>query len=125
MPCAVAPSTIRRSSVAMTTRCAPLACARSATRTTIGLPAMSASGLPGSRVEAQRAGIRAVNAIRGPPSSHAQLFVLLRRDLPCFLFEHHRNPVADRIRQSRRLGDQLLLVAIVNEGALGHRAHEH
>ncbi len=35
-------------------------CARSATRTTIGLPPISASGLSGSRVEARRAGMTAM-----------------------------------------------------------------
>jgi hypothetical protein len=43
---------MRSSSVATTTRDAPDARARSATRTTIGLPPMSASGLPGRRVDA-------------------------------------------------------------------------
>ncbi len=52
MPFASTAALIRASSVATTTRAAPAAIARSATRTTIGLPAMSASGLPGRRVEA-------------------------------------------------------------------------
>jgi len=43
---------MRASSVATTTLAAPLFRAFSATRTTIGLPAMSASGLPGRRVDA-------------------------------------------------------------------------
>jgi hypothetical protein len=47
-------------SAATTTRPARDCFARSATRTTIGLPAMSASGLFGSRVEVSRAGIRTV-----------------------------------------------------------------
>jgi hypothetical protein len=46
------------SSQATTTRAAPLRAARWATRTTIGRPAMSASGLSGRRVDASRAGIR-------------------------------------------------------------------
>jgi O-acetyl-ADP-ribose deacetylase (regulator of RNase III) len=46
------------SSQATTTRAAPLSAARSATRTTIGLPAMSASGLSGRRLDASRAGTR-------------------------------------------------------------------
>ena len=54
-------------SVATTTRPSRLSLARSATWTIIGRPAISASGLPGSRVEAMRAGIRTrmVMAARG------------------------------------------------------------
>ena len=52
MPCAATAARTRSSSVATATRAAPAARARSATRTTIGLPAMSASGLPGSREDA-------------------------------------------------------------------------
>jgi hypothetical protein len=48
---------MRSSSVATVTLAAPLAPARSHTRTTMGLPATSASALPGNRVEAKRAGI--------------------------------------------------------------------
>ena len=51
-PCARAAAAMRSSSVAIHTAAAPLARARSATRTTIGLPAMSASALPGSRLDA-------------------------------------------------------------------------
>jgi hypothetical protein len=51
-PWAAAAARMRSSSVAITTRAAPLARAFSATRTTMGLPPMSASGLPGSRVDA-------------------------------------------------------------------------
>src|SRR5277367_6370345 len=51
MPCSRATSS---------TGCAPEASARSATRTTIGLPPMSASGLLGRRVEASRAGTTAM-----------------------------------------------------------------
>jgi hypothetical protein len=43
--------------VATATLSAPLAAARSQTRTTIGLPPISASGLPGKRDDAKRAGI--------------------------------------------------------------------
>jgi hypothetical protein len=45
-------------SVATTTRPSPASAARAATWAIIGRPAMSASGLPGRRVEAMRAGIR-------------------------------------------------------------------
>ena len=51
-PCKAAASATRASSVAITTRLAPLSRARSATRTTIGRPPMSASALPGSRDDA-------------------------------------------------------------------------
>src|ERR1700731_1191102 len=47
-------------SVAINTCWAPEARARSATRTTIGLPPRSASGLPGRREEASRAGTTAM-----------------------------------------------------------------
>jgi hypothetical protein len=43
---------MRASSVATATRAAPEARARSATHTIIGLPQISASGFPGSRVDA-------------------------------------------------------------------------
>jgi hypothetical protein len=62
-PCAAQASTMAWLSAATTTSCAAERRARSATRTTIGLPAMSASGLFGRRVEASRAGIRTVKAI--------------------------------------------------------------
>ena len=44
---------------------------------------------------------------------------------PRLLLQHHRNAVADRIREARRLRDELLLLAIVDERTLGHRAHQH
>ena len=65
MPCAATAARMRSSSVATATWVAPASRARSATRTTIGLPAMSASGLPGNRLEAKRAGISATNAGAG------------------------------------------------------------
>ena len=49
--------TTRSSSLATTTGPTPLATARSWTRTIIGFPPMSASGLPGSRTDAYRAGM--------------------------------------------------------------------
>ena len=48
---------IASESVATTTGPVPAASARRSTCTIIGVPAMSASGLPGSRVEAIRAGM--------------------------------------------------------------------
>lgn len=60
-PWARAASRTRASSVAMTTRVAPEAAACSATRTTMGLPPKSISGLPGRRAEAKRAGMMTMN----------------------------------------------------------------
>jgi hypothetical protein len=54
---------MRASSAATTTREAPESLARCATRTTMGKPAMSASGLSGKRDDAMRAGIRTQNDI--------------------------------------------------------------
>jgi hypothetical protein len=51
-PWRMAAAAMRGWSVAMITSAAPLLRARSATRTTIGFPATSASGLPGNRAEA-------------------------------------------------------------------------
>src|SRR5271167_422791 len=119
MPCCTAAARMRSSSVAMTTRSAPLACARSATRTTIGLPTISSSGLPGRRVDAKRAGIRTVKLTRS-------FSLVFRRLEPArLLLEHHRNPVADRVGEPRRFGDQFLPLPIIDERALGHRADEN
>src|SRR5439155_21808623 len=124
MPCAAAPSTIRRSSVATTTRSAPLASARSATRTTIGFPAMSASGLPGKRVDAQRAGMRTVNT-RSLRHSFLQLFAFLRRELARLLLQHDGDAVANRIGETRGSRNQLLLGAVVDQRPFGDGANEH
>jgi hypothetical protein len=51
-PCAATAAAMRESSVATTTRAAPLASARSATLTTIGRPPMSANAFAGRRVDA-------------------------------------------------------------------------
>ena len=59
-PAASIASAISRSPQATTTGPTPAATARRQTWTIIGSPAMSASGLPGSRVEASRAGIRMI-----------------------------------------------------------------
>ena len=50
-------------SVATTMRCASLSLARSATRTTMGLPAISAKAFSGSLLEARRAGMMTVNGV--------------------------------------------------------------
>ena len=64
-------------SAATTTRCAADAAARCATRTTIGSPPMSASGLPGRRVDAIRAGTSTVKFMHCSFSQTARS--LLRR----------------------------------------------
>src|SRR4249919_3179968 len=97
---------MRGSSPATTTRAAPDAAARWATRTTIGSPAMSARGLSGRRVEASRAGIRTTNAVF---NSEAQLFV---GKCPRFRFEQHRNAIADRICEAGAARDQFLLFGV-------------
>jgi hypothetical protein len=51
-PAACTAAAIRGSSVATWTEAAPLCIARSYTRTTMGLPAISASGFPGNRLDA-------------------------------------------------------------------------
>ena len=56
-PAARTAATISSASVATTTRPTSAAMARRHTCTIIGSPAMSASGLPGSRVECMRAGM--------------------------------------------------------------------
>jgi len=56
-PCARTARAMRSSSVATYTPAAPLFAARSQTCTTIGLPPISASGLPGKRVDAYLAGM--------------------------------------------------------------------
>src|SRR3989441_12886473 len=53
-----------RWSVATYTPRAPLSRARSATRTTMGLPPISASAFPGNRLDANRAGIMAGEDMR-------------------------------------------------------------
>ncbi len=55
-PAASTADLISGESVATTTGPIPAAAARSITRTIIGRPAMSASGLPGRRLAAMRAG---------------------------------------------------------------------
>ena len=57
-PAAVTAAAISVESVATATGPTAASCARRITRTIIGTPPMSASGLPGRRVEAMRAGIR-------------------------------------------------------------------
>ena len=56
-------ATISRSAAATTTGPISAATACRQTRTIIGTPAMSASGLPGSRVDAMRAGISTIGFI--------------------------------------------------------------
>src|SRR5450631_116735 len=90
-------------SVATTTSSAPLAMARSTTHTTRGLPAMSASILPASRVERMRAGITTLKARRS--TGRSGLFFGTKR--PGFLLEHHRDVVLHGIGEAIALADEL------------------
>src|SRR5690606_35351766 len=121
-------------SVATQTSLAPEICARSTTRITIGLPAMSASGLPGSRVEAKRAGMMTRKAVMAGRSlrradlangrASAQRVHFLGGQLQRLVLQHHRDAVADREGQAVRLADQVLLVLAVIERPLADPAHE-
>src|SRR5581483_8892934 len=126
-PCAATASRMRTSSVATITSRAPASRARCATRTTIGLPAMSTSGLPGKRLEAYRAGMSATN---GGTAAFAltcacALFAFLRRELARLVLEHHRNAIADGVGKTRRLGHELLALLVVDERTLGHGTHQN
>src|SRR5450631_643239 len=90
-------------SVATTTSSAPLASARSTTHTTSGFPAMSASILPGRRVECMRAGITTLKASRSTGPSG--LFFGTKRAR--FLLEHHRDVVLHGEREAVALADEL------------------
>ena len=65
-PCAMQAAAMSSWSVATMIRAAPDSAARSATRTTIGLPPRSASGLLGRRVEARRAGMMTMKPASAP-----------------------------------------------------------
>ena len=80
---------------------APLCTACSATRTTMGLPPISASGLPGRRVEAYAGGDDDLEAA----FTSLDFF---RRQLARLIFQHHRNVILDRIGQATGLADQFL-----------------
>src|SRR5690606_31116251 len=121
---------MRASSVAIATRCAPAARARSATRTTIGWPPMSASALPGSRVDPIRAGTRATKGGAGSRPS-AVSGAMPRIDAPRFVGEHDRDVVADRVGEPVAAADEFGLdrrragrVAAQLERALAQRADE-
>ena len=53
-----------------------------------------------------------------------RLLVLALLEAPRFVFEHHGNAVPDGVREPRRFRDELLLVLVVDERALGDRADE-
>src|SRR5574343_511685 len=108
---------MRAWSVATTTSAAPLLAACCATRTTIGRPAMSASGLSGRRVECSRAGITTRN------SATAHLFV--GGQFARFAFQHHRNAVANRKSQAIGLADQFLGGLVKHQRAFADRADEN
>src|SRR5438094_9535026 len=93
-PCAAQAAAMSAWSVATMMRAAPDARARSATRTIIGLPPRSASGLFGSRVEARRAGMMTMKLMGSGAASEARL------DLARLVGPHDGDAVADRIRQA-------------------------
>src|SRR5690606_27262602 len=101
-------STMRWSSVAMATRSAPAARARSATRTTMARPPMSASALPGSRVDAIRAGTRATNPGPGRRAA-AGSGAMSGVDAARLVGEHHRDIVPDRVGEPVAAADELRL----------------
>ena len=85
-PAAVTASTMRESSAATSTGPTSASIARRQTWTIIGSPQMSASGLPGSRVELMRAGTRTIGltmaAMKNAPkklASAPRLYVLPRQ----------------------------------------------
>src|SRR5262245_44207822 len=54
--------------------------------------------------------------------AHDDAWLLIKP--PRFLGQHDRNAVADRVGELGGSGDQLLLLAVVFEGALGEWAHQ-
>src|SRR5437660_11435174 len=98
-------------SVATYTSRAPLSRARSATRTTMGLPPISASAFPGNRLDANRAGIMAVKdmwRILGG-ASRSLVHFFLGGQLSRLFLEHHRNIVPNRKREAVGLADEYRL----------------
>ena len=111
-PWAWAACSTRASSVAMQTCAAPERAARSAVRTTMGLPAMSARGLSGRRVEAVRAGIRAMK-LTADGSAGGGVVERARLAL-----QHDGNAVAHREGQPVGAADQLGVLPVMFEAAL-------
>src|SRR4051812_26050253 len=103
-------------SVATHTAAAPLFAACSATRTTIGFPAISASVFPGRRVEAKRAGIRTINGIGITGKSGVDFFVGF--ELACLDLKHHWNSIAHRERKAVRATYQFLFQPAINQRSL-------
>ena len=79
------PPTISGSPAATTTGPSPAATARAQTRTIMGTPEISASGLLGSRVEAMRAGISRMGFMTVPWTSLFRLAFALRPATACVL----------------------------------------
>src|SRR5215831_6412886 len=115
------------SSVATQTLLAPLSRARSATRTTMGLPPRSARALRGRRVEARRAGMMAVKCMpgRGPLIRLSFAHFLFGSQLPRFVLEHHRDAVPNGEREPVGLAYELALPSAVHERPLADRADEN
>src|SRR4029450_4562922 len=63
--------------------------------------------------------------LAGPLSLLTALLVFRRLELARFLFQHDRNAVANRISEPRRLGDELLPLAIVDQRSLGDGANQN
>ena len=101
----------RASSVAMQTCAAPERAAFGRARTTMGLPAMSARGLSGRRVEAVRAGIRAMK-LTADGSAGGGVVERARLAL-----QHDGNAVAHREGQPVGAADQLGVLPVMFEAA--------
>lgn len=83
---------------------------------------MSARGLSGSRVDAMRAGIMTTKDIRV-----AVLFFVRRGSVQItrLLGPHDRNAIANRVRQSIAIADQLLRILVVFQRALTERTDQN
>src|SRR4051812_12985287 len=117
-------------SAAITTRRAEDFWACRATRTTMGRPAMSASGLFGNRMDARRAGMRTVNAICEPGlalnerRARRQLLEFFVRQRASLFLQHDGDAVAYGVRKACATRDEFLLIPVVVEVSLGHRANQ-
>src|SRR6478609_98130 len=103
-------------SVATMTCDAPERAARSATRTTMGLPPRSASGLPGSRLDASRAGMMTVNDISRPQRRGVQVARFVR--------PHDGYAVTDRVGKLVGLADQFLRLPVIVQRAFANGADQ-
>src|SRR5580700_4388488 len=88
----------------------------------MGRPPSGCSTLPGSRVEAKRAGMTTWNTIRKALSVEQRI---IRRELTCILFEHVRHVVAYRVCEAVHAAHEHLQVALVLERPLAHGTGEN